>query len=554
MSSFLASTPSTQSNPQVAQSTPLAIHPRTSHLILPSSHASSLQIYSPSSQELLAEVEISSSNRVSRRNDLPLEQARVTHVAVSPKDDKCMWMATVDFREGGNDFGNEIVLKIWKWLPGVANGGSGSWVLNTRIDRPHDQDGVTALQFSPARLQISDDSGDGLSQNESLLLTSGENGVLRTWKPQVVRDGKNGEEDVYWVPRSSFSYRSQRVSNALWSPDASLIAVAHGPSVTIWESLNNALLCNLTTPVVATASTLCFLGPSGRYLATSSRKCDVVLWDLVTRSIVWTHRVPFKGPMLMIPHPENDSFAVVVCDGAAKGAVATRTLVHIFGTRSSQPLRSYTLPFSLRHAIWYPTASSPPIDTTKSTPLYSLLAITTGSTTVIIGDEEILSATPSVGSSARAIGPNAAVELRPTLFQDIFGKSAFPALEIPSITRTRKPVEDEITSLGSGTKCLDLTLLDGPAHLLPPISSLFDSLIGSFTNISTPASSSTQSSVPIEDFEEGERTANLEKIEGDSKGKIRRDVGTPHARHGARKITDEELSVFAELFRTVLAG
>lgn len=465
-----------------------------------------------------------------------------------------MWMATIDFRDGGHDFGNEIVLKIWRWLPGVVNGGSGSWILNTRIDRPHDQERVTTLHFSPSKLQ-DDDVGDESSSSSFVLLTADESGVLRTWKPRMVRDEKNSEDDVFWVARSSFSYRNQRASNALWSPDASLIAVAHGPSVTIWEPLTNTMLGNLTTPAVATVSTVCFLGQSGRYLATVSRKCDVVLWDLVTRSIVWAHRVPYQGPILMISHPENDSFAIIGTDSTAQCAGPSRSWVKIFGTHSSHILRSYSLPFVLRQAIWYPstTASLSSKDGLETVPPYTLLAITSDSTTVLIGDEENIAVTQSVGSSARAIGANATEESKPTLFQDIFGSSAFDTLEASFTATTSRLASSEIASLPSGTRGLDLTLLDGPAHMLPPIGSLFDSLINCFTKATTSPISSVQPLASHEGLEEGEKNGNTE-VDGDWRTKKNREMGSANATYGVRKIDEEEISVFTELFRTVLNG
>lgn len=88
---------------------------------------------------------------------------------------------------------------------------------------------------------------------------------------------------VYWAARSTFSYRNQQPSEAVWSPDASLIAVAHGPSVTIWEPISNTLVSNLACAEADTVSGLCFLGASGRYLATYSGK-DVITWDLLANT------------------------------------------------------------------------------------------------------------------------------------------------------------------------------------------------------------------------------------------------------------------------------
>ena len=82
-------------------------------------------------------------------------------------------MSTADIRSGGVDFADEVLLKIWRWE-------KGNWVLNTRIDRPHDVEPVTSMAFSPQPL----DEAEGY-----ILLTSGANGVLRTWRPWKTHDG-----------------------------------------------------------------------------------------------------------------------------------------------------------------------------------------------------------------------------------------------------------------------------------------------------------------------------------------------------------------------------
>lgn len=153
---------------------PLAIHPSTSYLILPSSHPSSLQIYAPRSSELISELEVAPSNRVSRRDDIPIEHARVTHAVISASGE---WMATVDIRNGSIDFGDEIVMKIWRWE-------NRNWTLNSRIDRPHDKEAVASIAFSPQPLPV-----DGSEEEDSVLLTAGGNGLLRTWRVQKTVDG-----------------------------------------------------------------------------------------------------------------------------------------------------------------------------------------------------------------------------------------------------------------------------------------------------------------------------------------------------------------------------
>lgn len=141
----------------------LAAHGISSSLVLPSSHPSTLQMYSPVTSKLLSELEVSSSNRISRRDEKALEPCRVEFTAVA---DSGEWMATLDTREGSDSFRGEVYLKLWSW-----DRKNNSWTLNTRIDRPHGLSRVSAISFRPR-------SKDNFSL---LLVSTGEDGSIKLW-------------------------------------------------------------------------------------------------------------------------------------------------------------------------------------------------------------------------------------------------------------------------------------------------------------------------------------------------------------------------------------
>ena len=145
-------------------SVPLAIQPLTSALLLPSSHPSSLQMYSPLSSTFICELEVSPSNRVSRRDDKPIIQSRVEKAVVSASG---KWMATIDSRNGDAGFRAEVYLKFWSWATKERN-----WVLNTRVDWPHGTHAVTYCSFSPTP-----DANDRM-----YLVTTGEDAVIKVWR------------------------------------------------------------------------------------------------------------------------------------------------------------------------------------------------------------------------------------------------------------------------------------------------------------------------------------------------------------------------------------
>lgn len=173
---FSAADPSSPQQKSAQPSVPFAIHHLSSTLVLPSSHPSSLQFYDPTTSRLLSELEVSPSNRVSRRDEKALEPCRVEKVAVSEAGD---WMVTVDAREGDESSHGEVYLKIWSW-----DVKSSSWNLNTRIDRPHGPAQVTAAAFRP----------QNLTSSEAQLVTTGKDGNIKIWRTRTSKT-KNGQTE-----------------------------------------------------------------------------------------------------------------------------------------------------------------------------------------------------------------------------------------------------------------------------------------------------------------------------------------------------------------------
>jgi NET1-associated nuclear protein 1 (U3 small nucleolar RNA-associated protein 17) len=105
-----------------------------------------------------------------------LEPSRVERAVVSSSGE---WLATIDTREGDESFRGEVFLKVWRW-----ERSSGLWTLNTRIDRPHGPAKVTSIVFSPNE-----------ASGSTLLVTSGEDGNVKSWRIRSVVDKKAGTSD-----------------------------------------------------------------------------------------------------------------------------------------------------------------------------------------------------------------------------------------------------------------------------------------------------------------------------------------------------------------------
>jgi NET1-associated nuclear protein 1 (U3 small nucleolar RNA-associated protein 17) len=88
---------------------------------------------------------------------------------------------------------------------------------------------------------------------------------------------------VFWVARSSVTFKREIPWTISWSPDGSLLAVGFGSYVAIYDPPSNALIRAFVTPELrGRIHSVQFLGSEGRFLAVAGRS-DVVLWDLVAQ-------------------------------------------------------------------------------------------------------------------------------------------------------------------------------------------------------------------------------------------------------------------------------
>ncbi|KAJ3919644.1 WD40 repeat-like protein [Lentinula edodes] len=460
-------------NSSSSKSVPLAVHPNSSTFIIPSSHPSSVQMFSFASSKIVSELEISPSNRVSRREEKPVEPSRVECTEISSSGD---WMASIDTRAPPEDFQGEVYLKIWHWDQRTS-----LWILNTRIDRPHGLHKISAMSFSPRPR----------AGQESYLVTTGGDGAVKTWRLRSDRE-KSQEGEGFWIARSSFSFRNEVPSHVSWSPDGSLLAVTFGTRVSLYDALTNIHRTTFTSPECPHAYMSHFVG-RGRFLAVQGKQ-ELVVWDIVSLTVRWSYTSSY--PIYnVVPHPENDSFAIFT--SAAPG----RSRIHSFSPSSSKPSKTTYLPFTLLNAVWY---------SSKPTSSLSLAGVTQDWRFVLVGDD--VKALEEEGTLAIGIKSRSLPQRR-TLFQDIFGKSIFdqpPVSDFSAATLQQKAGPD------------DRTVFDVPAHLSAPVESLFDPLIMGFLKL-RPAE---QEHLPMEEGREDEdvvmevdtsepvASSRLTKIEG----------------------------------------
>lgn len=192
-------------------------------------------------------------------------------------------------------------------------------------------------------------------------------------------------------------------------------------------------------------------------------------------------------------------------------------------------MRTYSLPFRIRNVAWYP----PPVLDDKAA--YTLVAVTQTWSVVLLGDA--VRAPADEGAGAKEIGSaGASVGPSRTLFQNIFGESAFAALahEQPKASTSAQALASHSWESSSTAK-----LLDAPAYLMPPLESLFDSVMDGFLQ-----------ERPEDDQDDSAGIAGVAEEEDEAEGDMEVEEGPVIVGTRTDRVVDgREMGMFIELFR-----
>ncbi|GAA5892426.1 hypothetical protein JCM5296_003595 [Sporobolomyces johnsonii] len=446
--------------------TPLAYDPVLKSLVLPSSHPSSLQFYSPSTDSQTLELEISPSNRVSSASDTPIEPTRVERVAFSTpaKEGRGYWMATVDEWQSGS-YAAVRQLKLWR------NKGDGStFSLSTRIDRPHDSP-ITSLSFSP-------------SAASPLLLTTSLDGRLKVWAPAA---------DGSWRCRTSLLHRpaaSSSSSNApvasAWAQDGSMFAVAHEGSrtVTLWSLATGELIHSFVGSNVGKPKDVRFTGKEGTGVMLVGSE-GAVAWDLMTLEENFASSIAFSALT------SSASSATLYGAEVPSSPGSKQALLYVVDpSSSSSHIRA--LPFPIRQSIALPSPLS------SSSEDISLAAVDSQGRVALLG---AAAGSSSSGTGAGGIGASrlptaSAGESR--LFDEIFGAAAAAEGTHEGLVGTGAGGRGKDKDKGKLALLGGLELLDTPAHALPPVRLLWREMLRGASPPATLAPTATAAAAEVE--------------------------------------------------------
>jgi NET1-associated nuclear protein 1 (U3 small nucleolar RNA-associated protein 17) len=243
----------------------------------------------------------------------------------------------------------------------------------------------------------------------------------------------------------------------------------------------------------------------------------------------WHH----KSPSLLeavVPHPLEDTFALFYSSTSPKPD-HHQTQVSVYQVLSPNPHQTHSVPFKLLNIIWCPLSRSPSSLNSSS---FTLVGITGTWSVVLVGDEVRLP--QQSGSSPTVIVDDRSVQRR-TLFQDIFGKSAFANVSVETPPLNIPLSEDGHQSrTGKGFS----SIFDRPTYLSPPLESLFEPLVGKFLK------KRTGPDVGVMDETTEPEHANIDE---DVDMEDEADTSVAVRPQTARAVGEDEMAIFVDLFK-----
>ncbi|KAJ3213554.1 WD repeat-containing protein 75 [Dinochytrium kinnereticum] len=503
----------------------ITIDPRSNLVALVSGGGASIQFFNAQEDRHVMEIETSPRNRVSRTEAEEMSHNELTKIAFSALGN---WMATVDVSPSSDGQLDQSV-KIWEFDTVQQ-----SYVVNTRISSPHD-DLITSICFAPTT--------DSSENDPQLLLTASLDSKFKTWQlhnattaslpsltpttPSKATTTTPEAFDAFWSPRSVGTHRSFPIHDAAFSADGSVVALATGAVVTLWDPFTAILKAMLsypptTDPVLSVGFTGGNFGANPVKNAAACRipfltamtASRVHVWNLLTCTVWWSYALDGGVPACLKVDPETECFAIAVVrkverdadvsekgkdameetEGGEKGTVVSAsksnfsyfTDVMVFEPTSPAPRTCHRLDGIVRGLNFLPGPASPK----NASPSDRTLVMTDLFELQVMGNwnglnqprkaEKIVSDNSNENSllkSQSSVATPATEEVKTGLLSSVYGSAA--ALEpAPTPKVTGKTIGEEASALvdrktreGSA-----LAFWDGPTYLLPE-SSLFAATI-----------------------------------------------------------------------------
>lgn len=294
------------------------------------STAGVLQFYDAYKDRVLQSVILTERNQVTRTEDEEIPNVMAENVCFSANGQDMVTVHTNVYKSRPNSK-EEQSLRFWK------RRADGSFVVNTAVDSPHGSARVTSLAFS---------RGNGY------IVTGDSNGEFKLWKQvQEVRRATaevSAQPTISWACQSAVKFRDASITATSFSSDGSLLAVAYGHLLTLWDVATNALKQVISSADGQPISSISFTGVASPYVILTT-STQVQVWNLLQLELWWRYDVP-EGSAFVSADAQREQFLVWV-RLPSEEAEESKSVVLVFSPKSPVPVA--ISPLEVRDAgVW----------------------------------------------------------------------------------------------------------------------------------------------------------------------------------------------------------
>uniref|UniRef100_A0AAV1UZS4 WD repeat-containing protein 75 second beta-propeller domain-containing protein n=1 Tax=Peronospora matthiolae TaxID=2874970 RepID=A0AAV1UZS4_9STRA len=242
----------------------LAVDPISKALVINGSlGAGVLQFYEPFADRVLQTLVLSERNQVTRTDDEVMPTLVASHSRFSFRGSDLVTLHAPTTVQDGN----EQALRFW------TRRVDGSFFVNTSVDAPHGRARVTRVAFSPTA------EGD-------CVVTADDHGDFKVWQKVAAEAG-----GVSWLCQSVVRFRDEPVTAVSFARDGSLLAVAYGNKLTLWDIATHSLRRVLCSSDGQKINQVMFPGVNSPYVVVMTQT-QVQVWSLLSLSLSWRYNVP----------------------------------------------------------------------------------------------------------------------------------------------------------------------------------------------------------------------------------------------------------------------
>lgn len=251
---------------------------------------------------------------------------------------------------------------------------------------------------------------------------------------------------MYWALRSTFGYRALPVHAAGFSPDGSLVVLAHGPVITLWDAVTNVFVRALEAPL--DARKLAFAGPEGRYVVAAART-GVAVWDVLSCELVAT--LPTQAADMLV--------------GLRSGILAARAIP----ATKHNPAKTEVTILAPNGASGRTVTLAVVISALASLPSAAVHLVGMAQSGEIYRFGELQKASAPTKRTITADAPRRAT----SIWQEMFGRDAF----LDELAPLPEKEESAVSALQRAAAGRPEAVFDGASHTLPPVGMLFDAFM-----------------------------------------------------------------------------